>query len=196
MPYTDFNWITDRIAVGALVSEHEAFPFDAILSMATEAPPTVRDIVQSGAVDYQWLSIVDGYSWEEHDEIVRRYDTAAAQIAEWHGAGKRVLVHCIAGVSRSATAVVWYLVRYEGYDWDEAVALLRASRPQVNPNIRFEIPLRMALGEELTEEWIERRIAEHCNWVEETTGVQLDPAELKADLERQGTLRRVKTAVG
>ena len=194
MPYTDFNWVTDRIAVGALVSQHEDFPFDAILSMATEAPPTVRDIVHSGRVDYQWRPIVDGYSWEEHDEIVRRYDAAAAQIDMWQRDGKRVLVHCMAGVSRSATSVVWYLVRYQGYGWDEAVELLRRSRPQVNPNIRFEIPLRLALGEELTEEWVGRRIAEHCAWVEETTGIRLDEAEIKEDLERQGTLGRLQVA--
>lgn len=195
MAYTDFNWITDRLAVGAIVSHpEESFPFDAVMSMETHAPATVRDLALSNDVDYRWFSIIDGYSWEGHDEIIRRFDTAAGQINDWLSQGKRVLIHCTAGVSRSSTAVVWYLVRYQGQSWDQALETVRRARPQANPNPRFEIPLRMAAGEEVTDAWLERRISTFCAWMAEAFGVDMDPDELWRDLERQGTLSHLQKA--
>jgi hypothetical protein len=156
----------------------------------------LRDLVQSGRVDYQWLSINDGICDEEHDEIVRRFDAAAAQIDNWLRSGKRVLVHCFAGVSRAVTAVVWYLVRYHGLSWDQALQRVRAHRTVANPNIRFEIPLRIASGEEIGEEWIERRIAEYGRMNKEAYGVEVDPEEVWDTLAQQGTFRRTSAAAG
>lgn len=188
MLYTDFNWIDDRLAVGAIVSEAEELPFDAILSMETHAPATVAEIVRAGRVDYQWRSIVDGYSWEANDEIVRRFDAAAEQIHDWLEAGRRVLVHCTAGVSRSVSAVVWYLMRYEGYSWDEALALVRQGRTVAYPNIRFEIPLRLAAGETLSDEQIRERIEAFVEEMRVRYGSEVPPEEVWDDLVRQGTL--------
>ncbi len=195
MPYTNYNWIRDGLAIGGLVSEPEELPFDAILSMETGAPIVLRELVTSGRIDYQWRSIIDGYCWEEHDEIIRRFDEAAEQLQEWLTGGKRVLVHCVAGVSRSVTAVVWYLMRYEGMSWDEALQLIRAARPQANPNIRFEIPMRMAGGEDITRDWIANRIEEYCRHLGTIYDVEMDRQEVWKDLERQGTLGRIGVAL-
>jgi len=48
-----------------------------------------------------------------------------------------VLVHCEMGVSRSATVVLAYLVRYHGMSRDEAYLAVRKRRPMVNPNPGF-----------------------------------------------------------
>lgn len=45
-----------------------------------------------------------------------------------------VLVHCAAGVSRSATAVLSYLMIYERMGWSNALSYVQASRPCVNPH--------------------------------------------------------------
>lgn len=194
MLYSNYNWINDRIAIGGMVSEPEDLPFDAILSLVTDAPPSVRDLVLSGRVDYQWHSIIDGYSFEENDEIVRRFNAAVDQLHEWLSEGKRVLVHCVAGISRSVTAVVWYLVLYEGMTWEDAADLVRASRPNARPNIRFELPLRLSVGERFTMEQIERMAERYCERILLDEGVVVEPEEIMADLERQGTLERI--AVG
>jgi hypothetical protein len=198
MAYTDYNWVTDRLAIGGFVREsHEDLPFDAILSMETHAPPSLRELVQSGRVDYQWRSILDGICDEEHDEIVRRFDDAADQMHAWLQDDKRVLVHCFAGVSRSVTAVIWYLIRYEGHTWDEALEMIKAGRTVANPNIRFEIPLRIEGGEELTEEWMEQRILAYCAHQKAQYNVDVDPSEIWDTLDRQGTLHdRAAAAAG
>jgi len=47
---------------------------------------------------------------------------------------ENILVHCAAGVSRSATAVIAYLMLYKGLGWHEALEVLRESRPCVSPH--------------------------------------------------------------
>jgi len=51
--------------------------------------------------------------------------------------GGRVLVHCMAGRSRSATIVVAYLIKCRGYDLARAFELLREKRPSAMPNLGF-----------------------------------------------------------
>ncbi len=189
MSYTDYHWIADRLAVGAFVhQQHDDFPFDAVMSMETHAPATLRSLALAEDMEYLWFSIIDGYSWETHDEIVRRFDEAAAQIDDWLSSDKTVLVHCTAGISRSVTAVVWYLMKYQGYTWQDAVDLVRSFREQANPNPRFEVPLGAAAGEEITAEWLEARINAYCARMAEEIGIDFDPRQLWEDLERQGTL--------
>lgn len=48
-----------------------------------------------------------------------------------------VLVHCRAGVSRSASTVIAYLIRYQNYSLHDAFFLARSRRSIVTPNIGF-----------------------------------------------------------
>jgi predicted protein tyrosine phosphatase len=56
--------------------------------------------------------------------------------------GERVLVHCHAGVSRSATVVLLYLMLRWAMPLDRALARLRLARPFVRPNPGFMACLR------------------------------------------------------
>lgn len=53
-----------------------------------------------------------------------------------------VLVHCHAGVSRSATILISYLMKKKGMHVDDVIALVKAKRPCVNPNPGFLQQLR------------------------------------------------------
>ncbi|KAJ1489034.1 protein-tyrosine phosphatase-like protein, partial [Baffinella frigidus] len=53
-----------------------------------------------------------------------------------------VLVHCYAGVSRSATAILAYMIDSFGLDVATALEHLRRSRPQANPNPGFRKQIR------------------------------------------------------
>lgn len=186
MPYDDFAWITPQVAVGGMIREPDALPFDAIASLETYAPLSVQPLTSQ--VDYRWFSILDGVAHVPHDAIVRHFEGVARQIDEWVGEGKRVLVHCYMGSSRAVTAVIWYLMRYRGYTWDEAVAYIKPLRPVADPNIRFELPLRLASGESLPPGWLEERLREYCLARHNADELQDKVRELRHDLEKQGTL--------
>ena len=47
--------------------------------------------------------------------------------------GKKVYVHCTAGIGRSANVVICYLVLYENYSVKDAVELCKKSRPKIRP---------------------------------------------------------------
>ncbi|XP_077439513.1 dual specificity protein phosphatase 22-B-like [Vanacampus margaritifer] len=47
------------------------------------------------------------------------------------------LVHCVAGVSRSVTLVVAYIMTVTGRGWVESLAAVRAARPCAAPNLGF-----------------------------------------------------------
>ena len=56
---------------------------------------------------------------------------------------KKVLVHCMAGASRSATIIIAYLMWKNQLDFTEAVTLLEQIRPIISPNYGFVRQLQM-----------------------------------------------------
>lgn len=56
--------------------------------------------------------------------------------------GQTVLVHCMAGVSRSASMIIYYLMRKYGMSFDDAYKLVKSRRSIINPNRSFEAQLR------------------------------------------------------
>ena len=57
-------------------------------------------------------------------------------------AGKNVLIHCRAGISRSATLVIAYLMARFDMPLRFAFAYVRARRPQIRPNFGFVAQLQ------------------------------------------------------
>ncbi|XP_028313951.1 dual specificity protein phosphatase 18-like [Gouania willdenowi] len=81
--------------------------------------------------------------------LCEHFEEVSDRIEETRRSGGRVLVHCNAGVSRSAALCLAYLMKHCGMTLLEAHTLLRSCRPIVRPNygfwkqlIRFEMDLR------------------------------------------------------
>ena len=59
--------------------------------------------------------------------------------------------HCFAGISRSSTVCIAYLMNSKKIKKDEALSLIRVNRPQANPNQGFVTQLqayqKIILGE-------------------------------------------------
>lgn len=51
--------------------------------------------------------------------------------------GEGCLVHCLAGVSRSVTLVMAYLMTVTGLGWQDALSAVRVARPCAGPNMGF-----------------------------------------------------------
>lgn len=183
--YTNYSWITDQLAVGGIVEQVDELPFDAILSLEVFAPLAIAALARSHRLEYAWEPIYDAVA-RPQDELVGQFDAAADRLDAWLRQGKRALVHCYAGVSRSVTAATWYLMRSQGLSWDQAFARVKATRRGAFPDLRFEIPLRLAAGEPRDGAWIAERVASFCRQHDAETGRQLDAEALCADLRRYG----------
>lgn len=85
--------------------------------------------------------------WEETYRFIER-----ARLA-----GGAILVHCKMGVSRSASTVLAYLMKSQGWSLDEAFANLKARRPIVQPNEGFWSQLLVYEGmlRAVDKRWIE-----------------------------------------
>lgn len=73
----------------------------------------------------------------EWEKIYKYFDTAVDFIKECEDQDGKVFVHCMCGVSRSATLVAAYLIREKGMTAEDAINHLHAYREKVNPNKGF-----------------------------------------------------------
>ncbi|KAM7387753.1 hypothetical protein PAMP_023972 [Pampus punctatissimus] len=92
--------------------------------------------------------------------------------------GEGCLVHCVAGVSRSVTLVVAYIMTVTGRGWVESLAAVRAARPCAGPNLGF---LRQL------EEFENTELTQYRAWWKERYGKNTfsDDEEVKALLSRK-----------
>jgi len=78
-------------------------------------------------------------------ELIRHMEYVAAVIDVCKRDGKNVLVHCYAGVSRSASTVAAYLILATGMSKEEAIATIRAKKKETfHPRLVFDTALTIA----------------------------------------------------
>lgn len=65
------------------------------------------------------------------------FDRCSDKIHQVHRGGGKTLVHCVAGVSRSATLCMAYLMKYQSMTLDQAYSHCKKRRPVVHPNVGF-----------------------------------------------------------
>lgn len=80
---------------------------------------------------------------DSHDEDILRYlQDAMDFIEDSLSSNENVLIHCYAGISRSATVcIAWFMYKY-GWSYDEAYVHVLRKRGNIYPNSRFEKDLR------------------------------------------------------
>lgn len=54
----------------------------------------------------------------------------------------KILIHCLAGISRSVTIVVAYIMSVTDYGWKDSLKVVRAGRNVANPNLSFQSQLQ------------------------------------------------------
>jgi hypothetical protein len=89
----------------------------------------------------------DEYRAQYHEDMPIR-DAAPAPSIDWlrdavqfveehRGKDRHTYVHCYAGISRSAMVTAAYLMKKHNWSRDEALAVIRKSRPIISPNPAF-----------------------------------------------------------
>ncbi len=86
-----------------------------------------------GSFNYKQVEIDD----DEDENILVRLDVFADFIAQSRTKGEGVLVHCLGGVSRSASAVIGYVMRSRKWGMERALAYVQSKRSCVHPNPGF-----------------------------------------------------------
>ncbi|KAL0994108.1 hypothetical protein UPYG_G00117850 [Umbra pygmaea] len=87
----------------------------------------------SGLVRYKRLPATDN----SKQNLRQYFEEVFEFIEEAHQGGRGVLVHCQAGVSRSATIVIAYLMKHTLMTMTDAYKYVRGRRPVVSPNLNF-----------------------------------------------------------
>jgi len=82
----------------------------------------------------------------EDENIAPLFPVAFDFIESCRAAGGRVLVNCMAGRSRSASVVIWYLMRSRGMTLNAAFFHTKRARPIVFPNAGFWAQLQSEEG--------------------------------------------------
>lgn len=73
----------------------------------------------------------------ESESLIHFFDKCFDFIEHQRKDNKKVMVHCQAGKSRSATIAIAYIMKYRNVTMDEAHAFVRSRRPQIDPNFAF-----------------------------------------------------------
>ncbi|XP_001973300.3 dual specificity protein phosphatase Mpk3 [Drosophila erecta] len=101
-----------------------------VLNVTPDLPNKFKE---SGDIKYLQIPITDHYS----QDLAIHFPDAIQFIEEARSASSVVLVHCLAGVSRSVTVTLAYLMHTRGLSLNDAFAMVRDRKPDVSPNFHF-----------------------------------------------------------
>jgi len=83
--------------------------------------------------DFMRIAIKDSYDAKIHVHFDKAYEF----IEEARRTNQRILVHCLAGISRSPTLAIAYIMRSRALSCDEAYRYVKTRRQSVSPNLNF-----------------------------------------------------------
>lgn len=106
---------------------------EAHITAIVNCTKKAKNHFEEDQVDYCRVDVAD----REGVQICLYFDAALGFMQHHLEAGHSVLVHCMRGVSRSATIVIAFLIRYAHMTRDEAYVHIKRRRQFVNPNQSF-----------------------------------------------------------
>lgn len=110
-----------------------AYNISSVLSVGIEPPCKFSN------VNYKFVSCLDLPETDITDVLVK---DCVPFIENCVNCNSNVLVHCNAGVSRSATIVIGYLILVKHFTYDVAYSVVKIARCCIRPNKGFEEQLK------------------------------------------------------
>ncbi|VVD04335.1 dual specificity protein phosphatase 14 [Leptidea sinapis] len=123
--------VTDLVYVcgaHALPGAVKALQPGLVVNAAPELPPPPEDYVPR-----HYVPLLDTPNSDMHPYM----ESVADLINEVVSRNEIVLVHCVAGVSRSVTLCLAYLIKWQKMTLQDAYHHLKQRRPQIRPNTGF-----------------------------------------------------------
>lgn len=118
--------------LGTDLDDLEEMKVNVVFSLGFAEPPFSGD----GIVNYHY-DIGDNTRKETREKMLNVLPEIASKMHDHLMNGDNVFVHCHAGVSRSPTAVLWFLTRINCIDLVTAFKHVRMHRPCIAPNPMF-----------------------------------------------------------
>lgn len=143
-PAEQVSPLTPQLSIGSCYAKYD--DFDVVVNLAYRYNDHEFEY---GKVRRKLVGDKTVYFVGIHDKVTERIDAVLPHLIPALELsieqGKRVLVHCAAGRSRSGAVVVALLSVMNGWSYDEALAYVQQRRPIVLPNEGFELQLRQYL---------------------------------------------------
>lgn len=146
----DYDMITDNVAIGSHKASYDAF--DLIINL--DYPHNgikFREIVYEKKEDKQIIKC--GYIDVENggltsDSLNKLLNIINDYKKEIKKDDPKILFHCYAGVSRSATVAIYYLSKTQNKTTKEVYELAKEKRPCINPNSAFRKIIDLEINED------------------------------------------------
>jgi tyrosine-protein phosphatase MSG5 len=124
----------------------ELSPFDVIINVAQEIKDFSKQVENHPSYSISYYFIPWTHTSRLTSDFPRLTDIIDGALKQ----GQSVLIHCQCGVSRSASLVMAYFMKYYQFGYNDAYKKLKAIVPQISPNL--------SLIYELIEwgEWLEK----------------------------------------
>lgn len=91
--------------------------------------------------DFEYLKLDDLLDSPDAN-IKQHFEKSNGFIHSALNSNGRVFVHCHAGISRSSTLIIAYMIKHLNYSFDKALEHCKSRRSKVNPNEGFKKQLR------------------------------------------------------
>lgn len=126
------------VSSGAVAGDRSLLRQHGITSIINTAPMVVANaFADDSSLEYWSLSLLDTAG---QDLMSFVYDVID-QIDATHDEAGRTLVHCAQGVSRSVALAVAYVMHSNDWNYDDALAFVKARRSTAEPNAGFAMQL-------------------------------------------------------
>jgi protein-tyrosine phosphatase len=125
-------WLGGKYAITSSKPFRDSF--DVILTALTEAEVRenkIRDHV--GNHEWYWFPLDDSADEDISQHFFKSHDVIETALKQ----GKRVYVHCAAGISRSSTLVLAHYMLQNGWTRRQAMEFVAKRRPCIQPNDEF-----------------------------------------------------------
>jgi protein-tyrosine phosphatase len=137
-----FNWVTPDLAVGDIKAGKDLKQLlkndiDVVVAAVPKMPLESDTYINHGMSLFH-IPLFD----IPKQDILQWFHDSCDFIQAHHESGRKVLVHCMAGISRSVSLVMAYLIRKNGWNVEETLRFVRKRRPCANPNQGFLKQLR------------------------------------------------------